>query len=137
MKPLREWERRTIGEEGLTRYHANQLLAIARTSPLGGSDGTRILVDGGGYIRAQNVVGVIAADDCAIEILPKIDGAGDDADVRQRLVHMLTVAYDLDIAPGAVAALGLQRETLLEILIRLFADRVIEAVRSGLPRLYV
>ncbi len=126
-----------IGEDGLTRGDADKLLAVARTSPLGGNDGTRILIDGGRYVRAQNVVGVIAADDCAIEILPKIDGISDDAGVRHLLVHMLAVAYELDIAPGAATGLALQRETLLEILIRLFADQIIEAVRRGLPHRYI
>ncbi|WP_376704200.1 restriction endonuclease [Mesorhizobium sp. ISC25] len=137
MTSLREWERRPIGADGLSRAQADRLLAVARASPLGGEDGTRILVDGGRYLRAQNVVGVISAEDCTLEILPKIDGIHSDIGVRRRLVHMLAVAHDLDIAADRVAALGIQHETLLEILIRLFTDQLIDAVRSGLPRRYV
>jgi 5-methylcytosine-specific restriction enzyme subunit McrC len=137
VKPLREWEKRAIGENGLTRAHADRLLSVARASSLGGADGTRILIDGGKYIRAQNVVGVLAADGCALEILPKIDGVEDEGRVRERLVHMLAVAHDLHVSPGDIASLGVQHETLLEILIRLFADQLIEAVRRGLSRRYI
>ena len=66
MKPLLEWEKRAIGQEGLTRPIADQLLAVARESTLGGLDGTRILVDGGRFVRAQNIVGVIAAGEHAL-----------------------------------------------------------------------
>lgn len=137
MNAIREWEKCSVAADGLTRAQADRLLALARASPLGGEDGTRILVDGGRYLRAQNVVGVLAAEGCSLEILPKIDGIGSDAAVREHLVHMLGVAFDLDIAAGSAAALGLQQETMLEILIRLFADQLIDALRPGLPRRYV
>lgn len=137
MKPLREWDKRAIGDEGLTRPIANRLLGVARASSLGGTEGTRILIDGGRYLRAQNIVGVLAAGEHALEILPKIDGVDDTQGARERLVHMLSTVHDLEIAPGSAAELGVQRETLLEILIRLFADRLIDAVRRGMPRRYV
>ena len=137
MKPLREWEKRAIGEEGLTRSIANRLLGVARASSLGGLDGTRILIDAGRFIRAQNVVGVIAAGEHSLEILPKIDGVDEVQGARERLVHMLSTVHDLEIASGPAAELSIQQETLLEVLIRLFADRLIDAVRRGMPRRYV
>ena len=136
MKPLLEWEKRAIGEAKLTRPIADQLLAVARGSSLGGLDGTRILVDAGRFIRAQNIVGVIASGEHALEILPKIDGLEDEG-ARERLIHMLATVHDLEIATGLAADLGIQRETMLEVLIRLFADRLIDTVRHGLPRRYI
>ena len=95
------------------------------------------MVDAGRFIRAQNVVGVIASGEHALEILPKIDREESSHNSRERLVHMLSAVYDLEIAPGSAANLGVQHQTLLEILIRLFADRLIDCVRRGLPRRYV
>ena len=50
---------------------------------------------------------------------------------------MLAVALDLRIAEGDLAALDTQRNDLLELLVRLFAERLLAAIRRGLPRRYV
>lgn len=77
-----------------------------------------------------------------MEILPKIDFPGKDGaevtgSIRRRLVHMLAVALDLKIDAGQVTTLDWQRETLLEILIRLFSEKLVDAVRQGMSRRYV
>ena len=46
---------------------------------------------------------------------------------------MLAVAYGLPIAESESATLETQRENLLEVFIRLFATRLLEAARRGLP----
>ena len=50
---------------------------------------------------------------------------------------MLARVFDLNISSGAMADLGWQRHDLLEVLIRLFCDRLFEAVHRGLSRRYV
>ena len=117
-------------------------MAVARTSPLGGKDGGRILAHGRRALGARQIVGVLAADGVALEILPKIDVPGEDSSsgygqIRQRLVHMLGVALDLDIAAGAMTELSSQKETILEILIGLFARKLADEVRKGMPRRYL
>lgn len=57
--------------------------------------------------------------------------------IRRRLVHMLAVALDLKIDAGQVTTLDWQRETLLEILIRLFSEKLVDAMRQGMPRRYI
>ena len=92
---------------------------------------------------ARGVVGILAAKDCSLEILPKIDVAPGEsvnhqnAAIRKRLIHMLAVALDLKVDTGAITDLAWQRETLLEILIHVFCDKLTEAVRKGMPRRYV
>lgn len=131
------------GEAGLTRHHADRLIAVARAASIGGEDGGAILTDHHRKLRAQQVVGVIAADDCTLEILPKIEGLGSGEDeasrtqIRQRLVHMLGVAHDLDLSLGEMTALGVQNQTLLEILIGAFCQRLTDALRHGMPRRYI
>lgn len=94
-------------------------------------------------LRGRGVVGVIAAENCALEILPKIDVPGETDGtartgyIRGRLIHMLDVALDLRIEAGDVTDLDCQRETLLETLIRLFSQRLGDAVRQGMPRRYI
>jgi 5-methylcytosine-specific restriction enzyme subunit McrC len=84
------------------------------------------------------VVGIVAARDCTLEILPKIDGLEhNEGQTRTNLVHMLATALELDISPGALTDVGWQKENLLEILIRLFTDKLFGEVHRGLPRRYV
>jgi 5-methylcytosine-specific restriction enzyme subunit McrC len=138
-----EWDRVAVGDGGFTRREADQLLAAAREHPLGGLDGASILADHHRWLRSQQIVGVIAGDSCSLEILPKIDGPGDvespksRVSLRHRLVHMLDVALGLDIGLGREAAMARQDETVLEILIRAFADQLGNEVRRGLPRHYL
>jgi 5-methylcytosine-specific restriction enzyme subunit McrC len=140
-----EWKslRYGDGSECIPEWAADRIAAVARKSPLGGENGARILVHGRKEIRACQVVGVVAADGCTLEILPKIDASGEgDAvqaigRIRKNLVHMLAVALDMEIASGAVTNLGWQRENLLEILIGLFARKLADALRQGMPRHYI
>ena len=138
-RTLREWEYLPVTNEidsaGITRAHANRLLAAVRRSGLSGADGERVLVDGGRRLRAQQVVGIIVADDITLEILPKIDG--DATRARASIVHMLAAVYDLKISTGPSTELGIQSRDLLEILIRLFCDKLAAVLRRGLPRAYL
>jgi 5-methylcytosine-specific restriction enzyme subunit McrC len=138
-----EWERVEVGPKGFSRREADDLLASAREHPLGGTDGTAILVDHHRWLRSQQMVGIVAGDGCSLEILPKIDQLTDSEPLearsqsRQRLVQMLDVALGLEIGVGREAPMARQEETLLDVLIRAFADRLANEVRRGLPRQYV
>ncbi|MHC2258264.1 McrC family protein [Sinorhizobium meliloti] len=142
---LREWEALPHGEgNGCIPSHlAARLVALAKTSPFAGRGGSGVLEDRRHELRARGVVGVLAAEGCGLEILPKIDVAPEEgperqnAAIRKRLVHMLAVALDLKIETGRITELDWQRETLLEILIRIFCDKLTEAVRRGMPRRYI
>lgn len=121
-----------------TRQQANALLLAARSHRLANRSGTNILVDRYTELTAGQMVGVIAAQGCSLEILPKIDASPDQSDVsmRARLVSMLDVALGLKLGDGQALAMARQNETLLDILIRLFADRLLGEARRGLPRAY-
>ena len=142
---VREWGKLAYGkdDEQIPERFADRLAALARRSPFAGGGGGGVLEHGRHELRARGVVGILAAGDCSLEILPKIDGAaeenaeGRNAAVRKRLIHMLAVALNLKINPGSMTDLAWQRETLLDILIRVFCDKLTEAVRKGMPRRYV
>ena len=139
-RTVREWDYlpiETAGPGAFTREVADRVVECASSFRSSGLDGEKIFVNHPKKLRAQQVVGVIAADGVAVEILPKIDGEDSVAAARRSLIHMLAVVLDLDIADGAITDLGWQREDLLEILIRLFCDRLFEAVHRGLPRSYI
>lgn len=141
---LREWETLPHGEgDGCIPEHfAERLAALAKKSTFAGSGGG-VLEDRRHELRARGVVGVLATDECSLEILPKIDvevqggEAMRNAAIRKRLVHMLAVALDLKIETGQITELDWQRETLLEILIRIFCTKLTDAVRRGMPRRYI
>ncbi|EIN02313.1 hypothetical protein WQE_04527, partial [Paraburkholderia hospita] len=146
-RTILEWEKIEYGENSqdlktIPGRVADCIAAVAATSPLSGRGGSGVIEHGRKALRARGVVGVIAADNCALEILPKIDFP-DDAEenkvgnIRRRLVHMLAIALDTKIEAGQVTALDWQRETLLEILVRVFSEKLINAVRQGMPRRYV
>ncbi|WP_294338229.1 restriction endonuclease [uncultured Sphingomonas sp.] len=143
-RTILEWETIRYGEAAgeIPMAAADRIAAVAAASPLAGRGGGGVLEHGRKGLRARGVVGVIATRGCVLEILPKIDVAGGSdtettGNIRQRLVHMLAVALDLKIDAGQVTALDWQRETLLEILIRLFSAKLVDAVRQGMPRRYV
>lgn len=143
-RTILEWETIAYGDsaDAIPVKAADRIAAVAAASPLAGRGGGGILEHGRKALRARGVVGVIAAEGCALEILPKIDIPGEGGEqatgsVRRRLVHMLAVALDMKVDVGKVTALDCQRETLLEILIRLFSEKLVDAVRQGMPRRYV
>lgn len=143
-RTILEWEAIRYGDaaDEMPAYVADRIAAVAAASPLAGRGGGGVLEHGRKALRARGVVGVIAAGGSALEVLPKIDIPGLTGDqatgsIRRRLVHMLAVALDLKIDAGQVTALDWQRETLLEILIRLFSEKLVDAVRQGMPRRYV
>ena len=142
---LREWETLPHGEgDGCIPEHfAGRLAALAKASAFAGKGGGGVLEERRHELRARGVVGVLATNGCSLEILPKIDvdqQGGEvlqNAAIRKRLVHMLAVALDLKIETGQVTELDWQRETLLEILIRIFCNKLTDAVRRGMPRRYI
>jgi 5-methylcytosine-specific restriction enzyme subunit McrC len=141
-RTLYEWKELPFGPDPndpgtIPEHLGDRLAAVAGASPLAGRGGEGVLEHRRRSLRARGVVGVVVAEGATLEILPKIDGTDGTRGVRERLVHMLAVALDLPVAAGAIAAHDEQRETLLEILIRLFSTRLIEAVRRGMPRRYV
>ncbi len=131
------------GPKCIPNEMADRLAKAAKASTFAGQGEGGVLEDRRHELRARGVVGVIAAEDCSLEILPKIDvHAADDSneersEIRKRLVHMLAVALDIRIETGRLSELDWQHETLLEILIRIFCEKLTEAVRRGMPRRYV
>jgi len=146
-RTILEWEHIDYGDDPdnprtLPIVLADRLAKVAAASPLAGRGGGGVIEHGRKGLRARGIVGVLAAPGCSLEILPKIDlphGAegNQTANTRRRLVHMLAVAIDVKIDAGQVTALDWQNETLLEILIRIFSEKLVDAVRQGMPRRYV
>jgi len=140
-----EWQSLPYGDgtDEIPVWAADQLAGVAKRSPLGGESGGRILTLGRKSLRAGQVVGIVAGEGCTLEILPKIDfpaetdGAHKRGLIRERLVHLLAVALDIQIDGGAMTELGWQKDSLLEILIRLFSTKLLDAVRQGVPRRYI
>lgn len=129
-------------EGSFSRAQADALLAAARAHPLGGAEGRGILGDRRCALKAKGMVGVIAAEGCSLEILPKLDpdAADNPADapaLRERLIGLLDVAWTLRLSTGATAAIAHQPHSVLDVLIRLFAERLITQTRRGLPRAYL
>jgi 5-methylcytosine-specific restriction enzyme subunit McrC len=142
---VREWDELAYGQGTgqIPEVHADTLAALAARSAFAGRGGSGVLEHKRRALRARGVVGILAAGEASLEILPKIDVApGETTDhqnaaIRKRLVHMLAVALDLKIDLGVITDLAWQRETLLEILIRIFCDKLTEALRKGMPRRYI
>ncbi len=141
-RTLYEWKHLPHGPDPTDRQTipepvAVRLAAVAAASPLSGRGGEGVLEHRRKGLRARGVVGVVVADGATLEILPKIDGASGDGGVRKRLVHMLAVALDMKVEAGEIASHDEQKETLLEILVRLFTTRLADGVRRGMPRRYI
>lgn len=134
-----EWGRVPIGGSGLTVAQAEGLVGVAKRHPLATAEGRNILTDHRHYIEAKQMVGVLSAPNCSLEILPKMDpeDAPQNAPtVRRQLASLLELALDLKIGRGDQSSISRDAENLLEILIRDFAERLLEQVRRGTPRRY-
>lgn len=138
---VHEWGQLKIGGGGgeIALSHGEALHAAACAHPSAHEDGTNILVRRHDRLVARQMVGMISAPGCSLEILPKVDPEGrpeDEHQVRRRLVRMLDIALGLDISMSSTADMARQNVTLLDILIRAFGDKLLAEVRRGLPRRY-
>lgn len=132
----REWQEFRVESGGLTEEQVDRLhgLSIDAARKLRLPE-TAVLTRTHSGLRAQQVVGILAIPGLTLEILPKIEGS--EKSVRAALIRMLAVAYDLRVSEGELSALDTQRRDLLELLIRLFCERLLAAVKHGLSRQYV
>ena len=149
---VREWGAVKVGDHPSKKHFTDkQALALcnaARAHPHANIHGTNILVDRRDRLVAQQMVGVLSAARCSLEILPKLDpdrpesedkntrGSEREAE-RIRLVRMLDIAFDLGLSPGNADSMAHKASSLLEILIANFSDKLLEQVRRGLPRRYL
>ena len=85
-------------------------------------------------ISAQQYVGVFQLGKHTVEVLPKVDG--DDMSVRRNLVGMLAATRDLAISEGDIAHVANQSHGILEILIKLFCDKLFAQIHRGLVKRY-
>lgn len=142
--PCREWGSVAVssqgGAEAFSTRQAEALVGAARAHPLGGKNGRAILTHYHAHLKAGQMVGVLAAQGCSLEILPKLDPskpAEGEPTVRAGLVMLIDLALDLGIDAGDFETMRTGEDTLLEVFIRLFARRLATEVRRGLPRLYL
>lgn len=148
---VREWGSVPVGK-GEPDYHFTHRQAVALhdaacAHPNANRYGTNILIDRRNQLVTQQMVGVLSAPDCSLEILPKVDPdereaateadrEGERREVRGRLVEMLDVALDLGLSQGVSDSMAHDAPSLLEILIANFAEKLLAEVRRGLPRRY-
>ena len=85
-------------------------------------------------LKAQQFVGIVQAGDVLVEVLPKIVGINDST-IRQNLVGMLSQTRKLDIRDGEITSTASQHN-LLDIVVRLFCDRLFVEVNRGLISRY-
>ena len=132
---IREWGHLPIGEGGISEPTARRLTLLSERAKRQLRVPQPVLArTPRPSLQASQVVGVVAVPGASVEILPKIDRP--DGAVRKALVHMLSVAYGLPVADNEFTRLAAQDETLLEFLVGVFADRLLTAVRRGLPHRY-
>jgi len=145
-RTILEWGRLEYGEDPdndrtIPIRAADRIAAVASASSLAGEGGQGVIEHGRKALRARGMVGIVAAGDCVLEILPKIDcptkpGQTEEGNIRGRLVHMLAEALDIKVDVGQMTTLE-QGDDLLEILVRVFSEKLLAAVREGMPRRYV
>lgn len=131
----REWQELRVEDGSLSEAQADRLhgLAVQAARQLSLPE-TGVLTRTHHGLRAQQVTGILSIPGLTVEILPKIEG--EDGAVRSALIRMLAVAYDLRVSEGELSSLQTQRRDLLELLIRLFCERLFAAVKHGLSRQY-
>lgn len=145
-RSISEWGALRLTEKGedalgIPELAAQRLTAVSSRSEFARGESNQVLQFGRQYLKAKGIVGVVSAPGCSLEILPKIDvvdsETSDDGSIRRRLVHMLSVAHDLKIDVGALTSLDWQSNSILEIFIAAYSEKLGDALRAGMPRRYV
>lgn len=132
---VREYGKLHIGEPNLTRpaITANQATHLRSLKRVHGFDVFKYVNEN--TLSAQQYVGATQVGGLTVEVLPKIEGIADTT-IRRNLVAMLSVALDLEISEGDVARVATQNHGILEVLIRLFCDKLFAQIHRGLVRRY-
>lgn len=133
---LREYGKLHIGEPDLSRpaITASQAAHLRSLKRVHGFDVFKYVNEN--TLSAQQYVGATQVGGLTVEVLPKIEGIADNTTIRRNLVAMLSVALDLEISEGDVARVATQNHGILEVLIRLFCDKLFAQVHRGLVRRY-
>lgn len=93
-------------------------------------------------VWSRNYVGVVQVPGLTVEILPKIDRRKNDSAAEKllaqhNLLYMLSHTGNIPFEERELAGLKLKEMPLLEVLIRLFANRLLEELRRGVDHAYV
>ena len=83
---------------------------------------------------AQNFVGVINLGRDQIEVLPKVEGK--DSQIRDNLARMISTVLDLQLYDEDASEIKKSSDSILEVLIRLFCERLWQSIRRGIVRQY-
>jgi len=86
-------------------------------------------------IKIAQYVGLIASSSIRLEILPKIEKV-DHLETRGTLLKMVAASLSIPIYDGDITPLNTQDKDLLDIIILVFARRLIVEIRKGLNRNY-
>jgi 5-methylcytosine-specific restriction enzyme subunit McrC len=95
-----------VAEGQIPPHLAARLAAAARAVGPAPNGAEGVFGDRRSELRARGVVGALFADDCVLEILPKIDVPAPEGSaeargaILRRLAHMLAVALDLKLGIG-------------------------------------
>lgn len=132
---VKEYDKVTVGDTSIAGCHVSESEARALCS-LKKTYGYDIFryVDGK-TIAPRQYVGSVQVGALTVEVLPKIDGI-DGTKIRHNLIKMLATVKDLKISDGDVARVGTQNNGLLEILIKLFCEKLFKQVHKGVTREY-
>ncbi|MEC2345017.1 hypothetical protein P9H28_13080 [Paenibacillus barengoltzii] len=91
---------------------------------------------GRNYLTPQQWVGIISTPDVTIEILPKISNEENTDLIREKLIYMLQVAYDIPIKNNINALVSFAKIGMLDILVSMFLRDLENQLRNGIYKRY-
>ena len=89
------------------------------------------------WIKATNWVGVIGVGNRCIEVIPKIDEACSEPNVRENLLYMIARAGFVPLANADIARLANTNKPLLIAYMELYVDQLAREWRKGQIKRYV
>lgn len=89
------------------------------------------------HLKSSHYVGVIKYKSIQFEILPKLLSKGQDRErILKNLLYMLSYTKQLDIKDHEIANLTSCQNPFIEALIRVFAERLFDALKRFVPKKY-
>ena len=126
---LREYEYAEIGDRWSPADRVVPARVVAALERMQAGNRAKVFEISRRYLKAQQYVGTVCIEGCAIDVLPKVDTT--DSETRENLLAMLQIAGLVPTLDTGISSLAESNASLLEMLLRTYVEKLRQEWRRG------